>query len=258
MNPIPIKSTQRGLSGCERCSLSSLCLPLALDAPDMSRLDAVVKRDAPYDRGRKVFTQDAPFSSCYVVKSGAVKTVMVSERGDEKILGFYLPGEMFGLDGISRGAYTCSAIALERSAVCEIPFERLEELARQLPHLQRHLFRLMSQEITGAEELGMLLSKNTAEERIISLLLTLSSRHARRKLSPTEFRLPMPRGDIANFLGLAVETVSRILTRLQKMELVRFVGRNVEILDLEALQDQLRQSDEFCDTPSRALARSRS
>ena len=190
-------------------------------------------------------------------QSGAIKTVMVSERGDEKILGFYLPGEMFGLDGISRGSYSCSAIALERSSVCEVPFERLEDLARELPHLQRHLFRLMSREISGAEELGMLLSKNTAEERIISLLLTLSSRHARRKLSPTEFRLPMPRGDIGNFLGLAVETVSRVLSRLQKVGLVKFTGRNVKILDLEALQNQLRQNPELCDAPSHAYSGAR-
>lgn len=220
----------------------------------MSRLDAFVKRGAAYDRGHKLFSQNELFSSAFIVKSGAVKTVKVSERGDEKILGFYLPGEMFGLDGISRGSYSCSAIALERSSVCEIPFTRLEDLARELPHLQHHLFQVMSREISGAEDLGMLLSKNTAEERIISLLLTLSSRHSRRKLSPTRFRLPMPRGDIANFLGLAVETVSRVLTRLQKQELMALNGRNIELRDVDALQRMLQQNPDFCDPAGQGYA----
>lgn len=254
MSSIPVRSLTSVATGCERCSLSTLCLPLAMSAPDMSRLDAVVKREAPYVRGSKVFDQDAPFTSCYVVKSGAIKTVLVSERGDEKILGFYLPGEMFGLDGVNSGSYSCSAVALERSAVCEIPFEKLETLSREMPDLQHHLFRLMSREIAGAEQLGMLLSKNTAEERIISLLLTLSSRHARRKLSPTEFRLPMARGEIANFLGLAVETVSRVFTRLQKQQQLSLEGRNLTILDLEALQRQLQQNPEFCETAGKPHA----
>lgn len=250
MDSIPTRSIHAMSFGCDRCSLSALCLPLAIGSPDMSKLDSVVKRGAAYDRGHKVFSQNEAFSATFVVKSGAVKTVLASERGDEKILGFYLPGEMFGLDGISRGSYSCTAVALERSSVCEIPFPRLEELARELPHLQHHLFRVMSREITGAEELGMLLSKNTAEERIISLILTLSSRHSRRKLSPTSFRLPMPRGDIANFLGLAVETVSRVLTRLQKQKWLTLSGRNVEIHDLDALRRLLQQNPEFCESPS--------
>lgn len=252
MDAIPIRLVTPECTGCDRCSLSRLCLPLALNGPDMPKLDAVVKREGPYERGRKVFEQNGAFSSCYVVRSGAVKTYMTSERGDEKILGFYLPGEVFGLDGI-RGTHSCTAVALERSAICEIPFPMLESLARDLPDLQHHLFKLMSREITGAEELGMLLSKNTADERIISLLLTLSSRHARRKLSPTSFRLPMARGDIANFLGLAVETVSRVLTRLQKQELIRLNGRNVELLNLTALQNQLQQSGQ-ADEPDRGYA----
>lgn len=255
MDSIPTRSLHALGAGCQQCSLSSLCLPLAMSAPDMSRLDSVIKRGSAHDRGQKIFSQNDGFSATFVVKSGAVKTVMVSERGDEKILGFYLPGEMFGLDAIGRDSYSCSAVALERSSVCEIPFSRLEELAREMPHLQHHLFRVMSREISGAEELGMLLSKNTAEERIISLLLTLSSRHVRRKLSPTNFRLPMARGDIANFLGLAVETVSRVLTRLQKQELLTITGRNVQIHDLEALQHLLQQNPEFCAGKQAAGAR---
>nr|WP_152206618.1 cyclic nucleotide-binding domain-containing protein [Marinobacter changyiensis] len=246
MDSIPTRSLHAISSSCDRCSLSSLCLPLAVGTGDMSLLNAAVKRETPYDRGSAVFTQDATFESCYVVKSGAVKTVRISERGDEKILGFYLPGEMFGLDGLTGERYTSSAIALERSAVCEIPFHRLEELSRELPHLQHYLFRLMSQEISGAEQLGMLLSNNTAEERIISMFLTLSSRQARRKLSATRFRLPMARGEIANFLGLALETVSRVLSRMQKQQQIRLDGRDIELLDLDALQRQLRQNPDFC------------
>ncbi|WP_404369432.1 cyclic nucleotide-binding domain-containing protein [Marinobacter sp.] len=210
----------------------------------MKYLSAVVRKAVFFDRGQRIFSQGASFTSCFVVKSGAIKTVMTSKRGDEKILGFYLPGEMFGLDGVNAGSYACSAYALERSSVCEIPFERLEKLMSELPHLQHYLLRIMSQEIAAAEDLGMLLSVNTAEERIVSLVLTLSSRHARRRMPHLKFRLPMSRSDIANFLGLAVETVSRIFGRLQKAGLVKFSSREVEILDLSALQRQLQQVTE--------------
>lgn len=223
-------------TSCQHCSLSNLCLPLAFGDGELDKLDEVVNRDRVFNRGEIVFAQSSPFRSCYAVKSGAIKTSVITEAGDEQITGFFMPGELVGLDSMSDESHASTAKALERTSVCEIPVNRLEELVHVLPGLQNHMFHLMSQEIRNSHQLSVLLSKNTAEERIAALLLSLSSRFRRRRLSATHFNLPMARNDIANFLGLAVETVSRVFTRFQNQGLIRARGRDLELLDLEALQ----------------------
>ncbi len=226
--------------GCHECSLSKLCIPIAVEADDIDRLEEIIRQGRILSRGDYIFEQQTPFKSCFAVRSGAIKTFTVSEDGEEQVTGFYLPGEMIGLDSVSMDEYSCSAVALERTTVCEIPLAKFEELSAQIPRLQHHFFSLMSKEIQESRQLTMLLSKNTAEERIASLLLSLSSRFRRRKLSDTDFKLPMPRSDIANYLGLAVETVSRVLTRFQQQELIQVQGRDVHITDLEGLQSMLK------------------
>lgn len=234
---IPVRQTSSlSKSSCQHCSLSNLCLPLALERDDMDHLDEVVNRDRIFTRGERVFTQSEPFRSCFAVKSGAIKTSVITEAGDEQITGFFMPGELVGLDSMGDENHASTAKALERTSVCEIPVEQLERLVQTLPGLQHHMFHLMSQEIRNSQQLSVLLSKNTAEERIAALLLSLSSRFQRRRLSPTHFNLPMARNDIANFLGLAVETVSRVFTRFQNQGLIRARGRDIELLELQALQ----------------------
>ena len=211
---------------CEDCSLSNICLPLAFETDDLKRLDAIIRRGRPLHRGDHAYHQDAAFESLFAVRSGAIKSYRISEDGEEQIIGFYLPGEMFGLSGLSSGRHENSAVALETSAVCEIPFDRIEPLSREIPSLQRHLFQLMSRTISDDQ---------TAEERIASLLLGLSSRMRRRQLSGREFRLPMSRADVGNYLGLVVETVSRVLTRMQKQGVIAVDGKELEILDGDRL-----------------------
>lgn len=239
--------------GCNECSLSKLCLPIAVNQEEIDRLEDIIKQGRILNRGEYIFKQGTPFASCFAVRSGAIKTYSLSEEGEEQVNGFYLPGEIIGLDGINTNSYSCSAKALERTSVCEIPLDKLESLATQIPTLQHHFFQLMSREIQESRQLSMLLSKNTAEERIASLLLNLSSRFKRRKLSSTEFRLPMPRNDIGNYLGLAVETVSRVFTRFQNKGYITVQGREVTINDLEALQQVLRP-DTPCINPTSANA----
>jgi CRP/FNR family transcriptional regulator len=105
-----------------------------------------------------------------------------------------------------------------------------------MPNLQRHFFQLMSREITEDQQLITLLSKNSADERVAALMLSISTRNARRKLSSTQFRLPMSRVDIGNYLGLTVETVSRVFSRMQKMDILQVDNKEIEILDLEGLR----------------------
>lgn len=221
---------------CGNCRLGAICLPLALESDDVVKLDEIVQRGRPLQKGEHLYREDDKFTSVYAVRSGAIKAYRLTGDGQEQVTGFYFPGEIIGMDGISKDKYACAAKALETSAVCEIPFHRLEELSTQLPSMQRHFFQLMSQEITSDQQLITLLSKNSAEERIASLLISISARNARRKLSSTHFRLPMSRTDIGNFLGLTVETVSRVISRFNKQGLIAVDSKEVTLLDLDGLK----------------------
>jgi CRP/FNR family transcriptional regulator len=222
---------------CGNCRLGSICLPLALETDEIVRLDEIVQRGRPLQMGEHLYRESDAFTSVYAVRSGAIKAYRITGDGQEQVTGFYFPGEIIGMDGISKDKYACSAKALETSAVCEIPFNRLEELSVQVPTMQRHFFQLMSQEITSDQQLITLLSKNSAEERIATLLVSISSRNARRKLSKTSFRLPMSRTDIGNFLGLTVETVSRVISRFNKQGLIEVESKEITLLDLDGIKD---------------------
>jgi CRP/FNR family transcriptional regulator len=220
---------------CNDCSLSTVCLPLAVSDDQLGELDAIIKRGRPLKRGEHLYRAADPFQSVYAVRSGALKTYAISEDGEEQVTGFYLPGEVVGMDGISTAYHVSSAKALDTSTVCEIPFDMMEELSLRISSLQHHFFSLMSREIQADRELHMLLGKKSAEERIAALLLSLSARAHRRGLSDSRLRLPMPRNDMANYLGLAVETVSRIFTRFHQTGILNVDGREVEIMDRDRL-----------------------
>lgn len=221
---------------CSDCRLNSICLPIALEAQDIERLDEIIQRSKPLRKGEHIYREGDNFGTVYAVRSGAVKAYKITGDGKELVTGFYFPGELLGVDGISKNSHVVSAKALETSAICEIPFKRLEELSTKLPSLQRHFFRLMSQEITQDQELITLLSKNSADQRVAALLLSISTRSAKLKRSATAFRLPMSRTDIGNYLGLTVETVSRIFSRFQKSGLLEVENKEIRILDIDEIR----------------------
>lgn len=222
---------------CQTCSLSSLCLPLALGTQEMDSFDAIIQRRAPLKKGETLLRQGDPFTSVFAVRSGSLKQISHEGDGDDQLTNFYLPSELVGLDGIDEQHYPGSIIALETTTVCEIPFERLDRLSEALPELRTQLYRNMSKELRDDRRMLRLLSRKTADERLASFLVNLSTRFRRRGYSPYSFRLSMARADIGNYLGLAVETVSRIIGRFQQQKLVDVQGREVNILDLEALEE---------------------
>ncbi len=224
------------LVSCGDCRLNAICLPISLHVDDIDKLDDIIQRGRPLQKGEYLYRSNEPFQSVYAVRSGTIKAVNITNDGQEQVTGFYLPGEVLGMDGIAQNHYTNSAIALETAAVCEIPFSRLEDLSLQLPTLQRHFFQLMSKEITSDQQLITLLSKNSADERIASLLLSISTRNHNRNLSATDFRLPMSRADIGNYLGLTIETVSRVLSRFQKSNLLEVDKKEISIIDMDGLK----------------------
>jgi len=215
--------------------MSALCLPLALDSSSLDRLDKVIERGRPIHKNKYIFHGGDPFRAVYAIRSGAVKSFCISDDGSEQVTGFYLPGEIFGWDGIDNNTHSNTATTLETTALCEIPFARFEEISRTMPILQKHFMRLMAKELTSDQELIGLLAKSSAEERVASLLLSLSSRLKLQHLSATQFRLPMSRADIGNYLGLTVETVSRVFSRFQSFDLILCDKKEIEIINLNGL-----------------------
>ena len=221
---------------CRNCRLLPLCEPGHAKVSTIEKLSAIIRHRLPLSRGGAVFREGDPFRSVYIVSSGAMKTFTCSCDGDEQIMGFYLAGELVGMDGVHTGSHGCSAVALDRSSVCEIPFEKFETLAQRIPGLLHQMLCMMSKEILRDEETMLLLGKKTADERLASLLLSLARRFQERGYSAHEFHLPMSRDDIANYLGLAHETVSRLFSRIQRQGLLAVRGKHLRINDFTQLE----------------------
>ena len=233
---------------CQTCSLNALCLPLSLSENDMERLDDIIRRGRPIQKGQILFQQGDEFQSVFAVRTGALKTYTLASNGEEQITGFHLASELIGLSGYDAGAYPLTAKALETTTVCEIPLPQLELLSDELPDLRKQLMRTMGTEIRHDQNMMLLLSKKNAEERVASFLLDISQRYQRRGFSSTHFRLPMSRVDISNYLGLAVETISRVFTRFQKHELIETQGKEIILQDIDALYEMagLARAHEKC------------
>lgn len=221
---------------CQDCSLYQLCLPVGIDQAELRELDRIIKRRRPIQRGEHLFVNGDAFHSIYAVRSGSLKTYSLTTDGREQVTGFFLPGEIVGLDAIGGGQHSCAARALETTSVCEIPFSELETLGERLPSLPKQMLRIMSKEMHHDQLLLMLLGKRAADERLAAFLISLSQRFGQRGYSSSEYNLSMARNDIGNYLGLAVETVSRLFSRLQDEGILAVRGRHVRILDLPRLR----------------------
>lgn len=215
---------------CQQCHYSSLCVASALAHDEKQVFDQQVKRKKPLHRGQFLFESGDSFTSLYIVRSGALKVFNLDDSGDEQVLGFYFPGDLVGLDAIHSNQYVNYAIALDTTAICEIPYSSFEQLSRSFSILQRQLNNLLSQEIQTDRDLRFLLNRR-AQERIWTFLLNLSQRYESRGLSADRFTLPMTRADIANYLGLSVETVSRAITQIRNDGLLLVDGREIVLLD---------------------------
>ncbi|AOV18183.1 transcriptional regulator FNR [Acidihalobacter aeolianus] len=222
---------------CNECQLQDLCLPLGLSRGDIERLDKIVNRRRPLQRGATLFRQGEAFQALYAVRSGSIKTYSSTNGGEEQIHAFLLPGELLGLDAIGGGLHPESAVALETTSVCELPFDRLQSLAHEVDGLQRQLLRIMSRELNSDEQFMRLLANRSAEERLASFLLNLASRFELRGYSAQAFNLSMSRSDIGNYLGLAVETVSRLFTRFQQDGLIAVERKAIRLLERERLSE---------------------
>jgi CRP/FNR family transcriptional regulator len=217
-----------------------MCLPHGMSEEDVKALDQIIKRQQPYQPGQHMFRAGDQSHALFVVRSGALKSYCTTEDGDEQALGFTLQGELVGLDGMGDDAYESNSVALETTSVCEFPYDDLADLCHTLHGLNHQLMRLASKEITVDQRMQLLLGKRTAEEKLAALLLSLSTRCKPRGLSATSFNLPMSRQDIGNYLGLAIETVSRLFARFQEEGLLKVNRREVTITDLPRLKEMVK------------------
>nr|WP_245254420.1 helix-turn-helix domain-containing protein [Paraburkholderia sp. LEh10] len=225
----------RSLSHYTQCEVHALCNPVDLSAEELARVDSLVSEVRTVQRGASLFRANDSFSNLYIVRSGSFKTVVMHRDGREQVTGFQIPGEMLGLDGIVHGRHLCGAMALERSTVCVVPFEPLEDLCRAIKPMQRHLHKVMSQEIVRESNMIMLLGTMRADQRVAAFLLNLAGRYGSRGYSDTEFVMRMTRGEIGSYLGITLETASRMFSKLQHERLVHARGKQVRILDSDGL-----------------------
>ena len=227
------REPSRAQVACSRCALGELCLPRGLSADETERFEQIVHRSRPIQPGEHLFRAGDEFRSVASVRTGCFKSYVIDHEGQEQVLGFHLPGEIIGLDAIHSCKHVANVVALDTSAVCGLTFDTVSQMARHMPELQHELFRVMSQRISELETIAGDLS---ADERIAMFLLSLSDRFSRRGYSDKEFILAMSRRDIASYLRLATETVSRVLARFQKAGVVKVDRKQVQILDIDELK----------------------
>jgi CRP/FNR family transcriptional regulator len=221
---------------CSSCNLREMCLPGILCAEDLARVEKVVYARRRLKRGDTLFTAGADFNAIYAIRSGFFKTSQVDAEGREQVTGFSMGGELMGLEGLGAGTYQGSAVALEDSEVCVLPYALVEEMAREVPALQRQLHAVLSREIVRDHGVMMLLGSMRAEERLATFLLNLSKRFVRRGYSASDFNLRMTREELGSYLGLKLETVSRLFSRFQEDGLIEVQQKHVRIVDIAGLE----------------------
>ena len=211
-------------------------MPLGLNQDELNRIDDLVAVRRKIKRGTTLFRNGEAFTALYAIRTGFFKTSITTEDGRDQVTGFQMAGEIIGLDGIVNDQHTCDAVALEDAEVCEMPFDRIEELSREVNALQRHVHKIMSREIVREHGVMLLLGSMRAEERLAAFLLNLVQRLHARGFSPLELVLRMTREEIGSYLGLKLETVSRTFSKFAEDGMVEVKQRHIRILDTDALK----------------------
>ena len=219
---------------CKRCNLGDICIPRGLSEEGVNTLSGVVKQKSILHQDDFIYRQGDDFKGIFAIQSGMAKLVTDDLAGNEHILSILLPGELLGFDGLN-DKHSCSAIALNTVNFCELPKDRIDDLCLQVPNLTRELFR-HSSDILKESQARVVNTKLSGEQKMAAFLLDLSTRLKQRGFSEKEFRLPLTRYEIGNHLGLAIETVSRLLKQLQEKKVVAIQQKEVQILNLSRLR----------------------
>lgn len=251
MNALPKTSS---LNKCSTCILGQFCLPVGLSHADLDKVDALVKERVALKKGGCLYRHGDLMTSVYSIRFGTLKTEHGLSDGRSQVVGFHLPGEILGLDAISDGHHQSDAIALEDSEACIIRFAEFESLARQIPALQNQFHRILSRELTQDQRHLLALGSMRAEERLAGFLLSLSERLAARGYTNHEFDLRMSREEIGSYIGIQIETVSRLLSRFAEAGLIQVKQRHVKLIDMDGLYELAGLSNVKNRTPLQACS----
>lgn len=230
--PVTSESTH-----CSTCMMGSVCLPVGMPASEVAKLDELVKERLRIAKGQPLFLHGTSLDALFSLRTGSIKSQIVEASGHHQITGFYLPGEIVGLDGMLDGMHSSTAIAMEDSEVCVVKLDDIDEVSRYVPTLQHQVRRLMSKEIARSHQVLLALGSMRSEQRLAAFLINLSQRLAALGYSSTDFIMRMSREEIGNYLGLTVETVSRLFSRFARDGVIRVNQREIKILDMAALNE---------------------
>lgn len=219
---------------CENCNLDKLCIPKGLKRSDVGDLKLVVNRNNIRQKGEAIYHAGSPFRGIVALRSGSAKLLSFDRNGNEVVVEFILPGELLGFDGLSLQVHNCTAVALETVNFCHLPTHQLEALTINNPGFHQILLQRSCGQFDIQVQKTML-SRRSAEERVASFITHISDRLKIRGYSELEFRLSMSREEIGNHLGIAHETVSRIVNHFQSLEIIEIKARQLKILDKKKL-----------------------
>ena len=224
------------VTSCSNCKLSSLCLPQGLVTTELEGLKTVVKQLPSVSFRKTIFKQGDAFKYLYILRSGGAKVYTINSDGEEQVMSFTLPGELLGIDAIAGGQHQATAVALDTAALCRLEFEKFEELCLEIPKLSKYILRVIGRELQTERDIRSALAHKTAEERVAVFIMSMSTRFNLLGYSRTEFNLPMTRGDIGNYLGMASETISRKFVKIRDDGIIDVNGKKIRINDMDYLK----------------------
>ena len=224
------------VTSCSNCKLSSLCLPQGLVTTELEGLKSIVKQLPSVSYKKYIFKQGDAFKYLYVLRAGGVKVYSTNVNGEELVMSFTLPGELLGIDGIASGQHKTTAVALDTVSLCRVEFEKFEDLCLDIPKLSKHILKVISQGLVTEHDMRAALAQKSAEERVAVFIMSLSTRFSLLGYSRTVFILPMSRYDIASYLGLSYETVSRKFSQLRDNGIIGVDQKKIRINDMDYLK----------------------
>ena len=220
---------------CRNCFLKNLCLPAGLNEEQIQELEVKVQSQQRFDGDEYIYRMGEPSKAIYVLRSGSAKSYLLGGEGEIQIVGLHLPGELLGLDALQNPVHALTVQALEPTSVCALPLDELDRVMEELPAINRQIMKLVAQDLSDASETHTILARTSALERVSLFLKRYSERLQRRQQRGDHFRLSVSRQDLANYLGLKIETVSRMFSRLRDEGIIEVDRRLIAIIDPVAL-----------------------
>lgn len=231
----PLFSTRDRRPACNSCALKDLCICAGLNARDSALFENLISNLVRIKRGEKLFYAGQKFEGLYAIRIGFLKASIATEEGHEQVIDFPMTGDLLGLEGIANGTYTTDVVALEDVDACFIPYAAILAAIPDHPQLAQHLQKILSREIIHKQGMLLLLGSLRAEERLAAFLMRLSQRFAKRNYSRNDFVLRMTRAEIGSYLGLKLETISRVLSHFTHENIISVTQKRIQILDFDAL-----------------------